>query len=104
LLAYSLTPIALTLFVILPIELLTFGMYMFTGNPHPYSIKPVSYVIMVGFDSFVALWSVILAVLATRIGHQMSTQKSILVVVGTIAFLSIALFLAAQQLSLAERL
>jgi hypothetical protein len=104
LLAYSLTPIALTLFVILPIELLTFGMYMFTANPHPYSIKPVSYVLMIGFDSVVALWSVLLAVLATRIGHQMSTSKSILVVFGTIAFLSVALFLAAQQLSLVERL
>jgi preprotein translocase subunit SecE len=34
----------------------------------------------------------------------MSTSKSILVVFGTIAFLSVALFLAAQQLSLVERL
>jgi hypothetical protein len=103
-LAYSLTPIALTLFVILPIELLTFGMYMFTGNPHPYSIKPVSYVIMIGFDSVVALWSVILAVLGTRIGHQMSTARSMLVVLGTIVFLAVVLFLAAQQLSLVEHL
>lgn len=100
LLAYSLTPIALTLFIILPIELLTFGMYMFTGNPHPYSIKPVSYVIMIGFDFAVALWSVILAVLGTRIGHQMSTGKSIIVVLGTIAFLSGILFVAAQQFDL----
>ncbi|HCA79481.1 MAG TPA: hypothetical protein DEP53_07065 [Bacteroidetes bacterium] len=97
LLGYSLTPIALTLFVILPIELLTFGMYMFTGNPHPYTIKPVSYVILVGFDSVIAVWSVVLAVLGTRVGHQMSIGKSILVVLGTMALFGGALYVAADQ-------
>lgn len=43
-LGYSLTPIALSLFLVLPIELLTFGMFLFTWNPHPYTIKPLSYI------------------------------------------------------------
>lgn len=100
LIGYSLTPIALTLFIILPIELLTFGMYMFTGNPHPYTIKPVSYVILIGFDSVVSLWSVILAVLGTRVGHQLSIAKSVLAVLGTMAFLGGVLFVVAQQFHL----
>lgn len=104
LLGYSLTPIALTLFVILPIELLTFGMFMFTGNPHPYTIKPVSYVILVGFDSVIALWSVMLAVLGTRIGHQLSIGKSILVVLGTMALLVGVFFVAADQFHIAGQL
>jgi hypothetical protein len=104
LIGYSLTPIALTLFIILPIELLTFGMYLFTGNPHPYTIKPASYVILVAFDVIIALWSVILAVLGTRVGHQISLGKSILVVVGTLALLGGSLFVATQQFHLGGQL
>lgn len=104
LLGYSLTPIALTLFIILPIELLTFGMYMFTGNPHPYTLKPVSYVILIGFDSVIAAWSVILAVLGTRVGHQINTAKSILVVLGTMALLGGVLLVTAEQFNLVDQI
>ena len=79
-------------------------MYMFTGNPHPYTIKPVSYVILIGFDSIIAVWSVILAVLGTRVGHRISIGKSIIVVAGTMALVGGALFIAAQMLHLVEQL
>jgi hypothetical protein len=98
LLGYSLTPIALSLFVVLPIELMTFGMYLFTSNPHPFSLKPISYVVLVGFELVVAVWSIMLAILGTRVGHQMSATRSAIVVLGTVALFGIVAILATQPL------
>jgi len=98
LLAYSFTPVAFSLFLVLPIELLTFGMYLFTLNPHPYTIKPLSYVLLIGFDALIAIWTVILAIVATKVGHQLSMTKSLItvgvtlgVVVGVFGFTAVAL-------------
>lgn len=74
--SYSLTPIGLSLFFVLPVELLTFGMYLFTFNPHPMTIKPTSYVLLIGFDIVVTLWTLILLVIGTHVGHQISIVKS----------------------------
>jgi hypothetical protein len=104
LIGYSLTPIALTVFILLPIELLTFGMYMFTWNPHPYTVKPLSYIILVGFDAVVALWSLALAVLGTRVGHQLNTGKALIAVLGTVAILGGAVLVVSQQFHLGDQL
>lgn len=77
--SYSLTPVVISLFLVLPVELSTFGMYLFTFNPHPMTIKPLSYILLIGFDAAMALWTLILVALGTRIGHQISVVKSIVV-------------------------
>lgn len=77
LVAYAFVPIALSLVLVLPIELLTFGMYLFTSNPHPYVIKPVSFVILAGFDVIMSLWSITLVVLGERIVHSFSAARAI---------------------------
>lgn len=74
--SYSLTPIVISLLLVLPVELLTFGMYLFTFNPHPMTIKPLSYVSLIGFDTIVTLWTFILLVIGTHVGHQISIVKS----------------------------
>jgi hypothetical protein len=74
--AYSLVPIALSLFLVLPIELLTFGMYLFTSNPHPYVIKPVSYLLLVGFDVLMTLWTIVLAVTGMTVVYRFSVWKA----------------------------
>jgi hypothetical protein len=102
-LAYSMTPIAFSLVLILPIELLTFGMYLFTGNPHPYVMKPVSYVLLVGFDALIAVWTLALAIVATKVGHQLNILKSITVIVLTVGFFFGGMFLVAYQLHLVDR-
>jgi hypothetical protein len=99
-LGYSLTPVAFSLVFILPIELLTFGMYLFTGNPHPYLMKPVSYVLLIGFDALIAAWTIVLAVVATKVGHQLSIFKSMIVVLVTLGLFLGGLFFAAYQLHL----
>ena len=101
-LGYSMTPVAFSLILILPIELLTFGMYLFTGNPNPYMMKPVSYVLLIGFDALIAVWTLALAVVATRVGHQLSTVKSMIVVFATLGLSIVGMFFVAYQLRLVD--
>ncbi len=92
--AYSLTPVVLSLIFILPVELLTFGIYLFTSNPSPYTIKPASFVTLVGFDILVGLWAIQLAVLGTVVSHRLSYIRSVIVVVFTLgAVLGLLAFL-----------
>ncbi len=100
LLAYSLVPIVISLFLVLPIELLTFGMYLFTSNPSPYSLKPLSFILLAGFDVLVGLWTLILSVVATRVGHRLGIGKSIAVVALSLVLFAGALFVAARELHL----
>lgn len=99
---YSLTPIALSLFLVLPIELLTFGMYLFTSNPHPYTIKPVSFMILIGFDGLVCVWSIALAVLGTQVSQRINVFKSVIAVLGAFVVFLGGLFLLAQQFRLID--
>jgi len=79
-LAYSFVPILLSLILVLPIELLTFGMYLFTSNPHPAVIKPVSYYVLLGLDLLLGAWALVLAVMGTHIVQRVSVIRSILVI------------------------
>ncbi len=75
-LAYSFVPILLSLILVLPIELLTFGMYMFTSNPHPAVIKPVSYYVLIGCDILLATWTTALVFMGTRTVQRVSVIRS----------------------------
>lgn len=97
-LAYSSAPIIGSLVFILPIELLTFGMFLFTSNPHPYTIKPISYVVLIGFDTAVAIWSIVLAMVGTMVSHKVNFLKSVFVVMIAIGITGMALFAIASSL------
>ena len=58
--AYALLPVVFTLFLVLPIELLTFGQFFFTRNPSPFLLKPFSYIVLIGLDGASVLWSLVL--------------------------------------------
>ncbi len=75
-LAYATTPIALTLILLLPIELMTFGMYLFTSNPHPYTLKPLSYVVLTGLDAVFVLWSLGLVSVGTMVVHRIPMVRA----------------------------
>ncbi|MCX6121432.1 MAG: Yip1 family protein [Ignavibacteriales bacterium] len=75
--SYSLTPIVLSLFLVLPLELLTFGMYFFTFNPPPITIKPILYILLIGLDFSLAVWAWVLLIIGTNVGNQISLWKSI---------------------------
>jgi hypothetical protein len=78
--SYALTPFTISLLLLLPIELMTFGMYLFTFNPHPIAIKPVSYIVLIGLNSVMILWAFILLIIGTRVGNQISLWKSVFIV------------------------
>lgn len=65
--AYSLVPIALSVILILPIEIMTFGLYYFTTNPSPAMLKPVSYYLLSGLDAAFAIWSLWAFVIAVKV-------------------------------------
>jgi hypothetical protein len=77
--SYALIPIILSLVVILPIELMTFGMYLFTGNPHPMALKPMLYIVLIGIDSAMVFWTFILLIIGTAVGNQIPFWKSFLI-------------------------
>ena len=77
--SYSLVPIVISLLLVLPVELLTFGMYLFTFNPSPITIKPISYMVLIGLDSALTLWAWILLIIGTNVGNQLPLWKSILI-------------------------
>ncbi len=98
LIAYSLTPVVLSLFFVLPIELLTFGIYLFTSNPHPCVVKPLSYVVLVGLDGLVSFWTILLVVVGGTVAHGLSIVRSVSVVVVTVVIFGVALVLASPMI------
>jgi hypothetical protein len=84
--SYSIVPLILAFVFILPIELMTFGMYMFTFNPHPMTIKPLEYITFSGLYIILFIWSSGLLFLGTSVGCQLSWWKA-----GAITILFIAL-------------
>jgi hypothetical protein len=77
--SYSLVPIVISLLLVLPVEILTFGMYFFTFNPPPITIKPISYMLLIGLDSTMTVWAWILLIIGTNVGNQLPVWKSILI-------------------------
>jgi hypothetical protein len=65
--AYGQIPLALTAVLFLPVELLTFGLYFFTRNPSPYTLRPGSYVVLIGLDALFTLWALVLTVVGLKV-------------------------------------
>lgn len=79
--SYALMPFIISLLFLLPIELMTFGMYLFTFNPHPIAIKPVSYVVFIALNALMILWALILLTIGTKVGNQITLWKSAIIVI-----------------------
>lgn len=77
--AYGLVPIIISFVVILPIEIMTFGLYLFSKNPSPYTLKPVSFLLLGGIDILFTLWSFILLIIGLRMVFSTSWMKSIMI-------------------------
>lgn len=58
--SYSLIPIVISIIFILPIEVMTFGLFFFSKNPSPYLLKPFSYVMLLVLDGIFLLWTFLL--------------------------------------------
>ena len=61
-LIYSLIPYAFALVILFPIELITFGQYLFSDNPSPFMLKPTIAYTLLAFEGLFILWSMFLSV------------------------------------------
>lgn len=93
-LAYSLVPVVLSVIILLPIELMTFGMYLFTSNPDPAVIKPGSWYTLASLDAICGLWAVYLAAQGTRVVHGFSVPKAVAAVAVVLLVGAAALYAA----------
>jgi Yip1 domain len=89
---WSLTPIMLSVSIILPIEFASIGLRLFSTNPSPIDVKPVVYAVLLFFDVFAAVWSIHLARIGLSIAHKISSWRALEVVVSVCLFFSIALY------------
>ena len=97
--AYSLVPVMLSLILILPIELLTFGMYLFTSNPPPFVIKPTSFLVLAGFDVLMSVWALTLSSIGMTVVFRFSVWKAAGAVL-IILFVTLSCYyLAASQIA-----
>jgi hypothetical protein len=58
--AYALIPIVISVGTILPLEIMTYGRYLFTASPSPYLLHPTSWILICGLDTLCGAWTLIL--------------------------------------------
>lgn len=76
--AYATVPVILSIVFILPIELMTFGLFMFAQNPSPFVIKPVPYIVFMVLDGLAIFWSLGLFVIGIRIISNLNLPRATL--------------------------
>jgi hypothetical protein len=87
--SYASVPICLSVIFLLPIEILSYGKYFFSTNPSPYTIKPLSYVFMLGLDVLFVGWTLALYVIGVRVLYDIKRAKAL-----TLAGLTLILYFA----------
>jgi len=58
--AYTQIPLVISVILVFPLELMTFGLFFFTTNPSPYQLKPIPYMLLIGLDGLFTFWSFLL--------------------------------------------
>ena len=74
---WSLMPIMTTVCVVLPIELASVGLRLFSTNPSPWDVKPVVYFVLLSIDTIAIIWSISLARMGLSIAHKISAWRSL---------------------------
>lgn len=55
--SYSFVPVGLSITVLLPIGVMTYGLYLFTREPSAYSLNPLSFTLLSGLTMLAGFWS-----------------------------------------------
>lgn len=82
--SYAMVPAIASLVFLLPIELMTFGIYLFTKNPSAYLLKPLSFVILIGLDGLLTLWSLILLHVGLKALFRKSWIRIVVITIGSL--------------------
>jgi hypothetical protein len=75
--AYATVPLILTVLLLLPLEVVAFGRFLFTAQPSPYSLRPVMYLVLTGLDLLCALWTLALLVAGTRVLLDVAWSRAV---------------------------
>lgn len=92
---WSLVPIMLSVIFILPLELATLGLFLFSDNPSAFDVKPVVTSVLLALDGLLVLWSIILAGKGISLLHRLNGILSIVVVLcagGAVAYASFFIY------------
>lgn len=84
--AYTLFPLIISSFFILPVELITFGIFLFTKSPNPFSLLPASAMILFGINALFVLWFLILHIKSVEALLDISLVKSIAITLLSVFF------------------
>lgn len=93
--AYATVPVILSVVFLLPIELMTFGLFMFAENPSPFVIKPFPYLVFMILDGLTVLWSIGLLMIGIRTIGNLKILRAVFIV---IIILSVSLFVLFELL------
>lgn len=97
-LAYSLIPVVLTVFFILPVELAIFGKFLFSDNPPPQSYKPTIFYTLAAIDAIGVGWSIYLFMRSVNSVYSISMIKSLITTIVVIIFGGTGLYLSGYLL------
>ncbi len=92
---WSLMPMMLSVMIVLPLELSTLGLLLFSSNPSAYEVKPVVTMVFIGLDGLLALWSVLLAATGISMAHRFSFMKSLavtIIVTGAVSYFTFIIY------------
>jgi len=92
---WSLVPIMLSVIFVLPLELSTLGLLLYSSNPSAYEVKPLVTIVLLGLDGLMVLWSLFLAITGISIAYRFRFIVSMIIVmlvVGVTSFLSYLLY------------
>jgi hypothetical protein len=91
---YAFVPVVLSVVLLLPIEILTFGRYLFTKSPSPYMLKPLSFVILSSLDVLCGLWTIFLLLLSAKILLDTSWKRALIPLMISVGVLSLLVLVA----------
>ncbi|MGB9773117.1 MAG: YIP1 family protein [Bacteroidota bacterium] len=83
-LTYALVPVVINLFTVFPLQIMTFGAFLFTHNPSPLTINPTVFIATVLIDLTFGIWQLFVLISALSIFFTNSFYKiftSILILV-----------------------
>jgi hypothetical protein len=95
--SYSLLPIVFTVIFLLPIGLLTFGRFAFTTSPTPFTLKPLSAVLLFALDTVCTLWTFILAIIGIKILGDIEWSKAAVIFLISIILFGLLVYLSVIQ-------
>jgi len=88
---WSLVPIMLSVVFVLPFELSTLGLLLFSTNPSAYEVKPLVTIVLLGLNGLMIAWSLILVSVGVSIAYHLKFILSLIIVmlvVGATSLLS----------------